>query len=232
MRDKVQPLTPAEPARTRIGPFPDDAAPGAPLEPAEGTIVWPGALPRARQEALVATLREALAEAPFYRVRMPRTGRPLSVSMTNLGRLGWISDKQGYRYEPRHPVTGRPWPPIPEELLRIWNELTGYPALPEACLVNFYAEGARMGLHQDRDEEPMDAPVLSVSLGDTAVFRLGGLERKGRTQSFRLHSGDVMMLAGPSRLRFHGIDRILPGSSTLLEKGGRLNLTLRRVTAP
>ncbi|MBD3666330.1 MAG: alpha-ketoglutarate-dependent dioxygenase AlkB, partial [Kangiella sp.] len=122
--------------------------------------------------------------------------------------------------------------PIPEELLRLWNELTGYPSPPEACLVSYYAEGARMGLHQDRDEEPMDAPVLSVSLGDTAVFRLGGLERKGRTQSFRLHSGDVMMLAGPSRLRFHGIDRILPGSSTLLEKGGRLNLTLRRVPAP
>lgn len=232
MRDKVQPLTPAEPACGGHRPFPDDAAPAASLEPADGTKVWPEALPRARQEALVAALREALAKAPFYRVRMPRTGKPLSVSMTNLGRLGWISDKQGYRYEPRHPVTDQPWPPIPDSLLRLWNDLTGYAAPPEACLVNYYAEGARMGLHQDRDEEPMDAPVLSISLGDTAVFRLGGLERKGPTQSFRLHSGDIMMLAGASRLRFHGIDRILPGSSTLLEKGGRLNLTLRRVTAP
>eukprot|EP00439_Symbiodinium_sp_Y106_P088164 s1_g700.t1 len=152
--------------------------------------------------------------------------------MTNLGPLGWMSDRNGYRYEPTHPITGNPWPPIPDTLLSLWDDLAGYGAPPEACLVNFYGPDAKMGLHQDRDEQPLDAPVLSISLGDTAVFRLGGLERKGATQSFKLASGDVMMLTGPSRLRFHGIDRILPGTSTLLEKRGRLNLTLRRVTEP
>ncbi len=177
-------------------------------------------------------LRQLISAAPLYRPTMPRTGKPFSVSMTNLGDLGWISDKNGYRYEPKHPKTGRSWPPIPDDLLTLWDTLTGYPAPPEACLVNFYDPDAKMGLHQDRDEKSLDAPVLSISLGDTALFRLGGLERNGRTQSFKLTSGDVMMLSGPSRLRFHGVDRIVPGSSTLLDKGGRVNLTLRRVTDP
>ncbi len=178
----------------------------------------------------MATLRDLISDSPLYRPTMPKTGKPFSVSMTNLGELGWVSDRAGYRYEACHPVTGRSWPPIPGSLLTLWANLTGYGPPPEACLVNFYGPEAKMGLHQDRDEKPLDAPVLSISLGDTAVFRLGGLERKGPTQSFKLASGDVMMLSGPSRLRFHGIDRVMPGTSTLLDKGGRLNLTLRRVT--
>ncbi len=202
------------------------------LEPAPGTRIWPGLLSRPSQEDLVGTLRALLSENPLYKPTMPRTGKPFSVSMTNLGPLGWVSDRNGYRYEPTHPTTGKPWPPMPDPLLSLWEDLAGYGAPPEACLVNFYGPDAKMGLHQDRDEKPLDAPVLSISLGDTAVFRLGSLERKGATQSFKLASGDVMMLTGPSRLRFHGIDRILPGTSTLLEKGGRLNLTLRRVTEP
>jgi DNA oxidative demethylase len=200
------------------------------LEPVPGTCIWPGLLSRGAQEALVAELRELVRINPLYQPVMPRTGKPLSVSMTNLGSLGWISDKQGYRYETRHPVTQNAWPPIPEGLLRMWNDLSDYAAPPQACLVNHYEPGARMGLHQDRDEKALDAPVLSVSLGDTALFRLGGEKRNDPTQSFKLASGDVMMLAGPSRLRFHGVDRIMPGTSTLLEGGGRLNLTLRRVS--
>ena len=226
MRDKVQLQTPGKsaslPVRERVSAF----------EPVPGTRIWSSFLSRATQTALVEQLRGLVEKAPFYRVVMPRTGKPLSVTMTNLGDLGWISDKTGYRYEARHPVTGDPWPAIPDNLLRLWNELTDYPAPPQACLVNYYGEGARMGLHQDRDEDDFDAPVLSISLGGTALFRLGGEARSDPTQSFKLASGDVMMLEGPSRLRFHGVDRIYSGSSTLLEKGGRLNLTLRRVTRP
>ena len=170
--------------------------------------------------------------APLFTPVMPRTGKPFSVRMTNCGPLGWVSDRAGYRYQATHPVTGRPWPAMPAAVLALWEEITGYAAPPEACLVNFYGAQAKMGLHQDRDEEDFAAPLLSVSLGDTARFRLGGVERGDPTRSFPLASGDVMMLAGPLRLAHHGIDRIVPGTSTLLAEGGRINLTLRRVTRP
>jgi alkylated DNA repair protein (DNA oxidative demethylase) len=163
---------------------------------------------------------------------MPKSGRPFSVAMTNAGRFGWVSDRAGYRYAERHPGTGRPWPPIPAEILDLWREVTGYPAAPECCLVNYYAPDARMGLHQDRDEADFAAPVLSVSLGDSAVFRVGGRTRRGPTRSMTLHSGDIVVLGGEARLAFHGIDRVLGGSSRLLTRGGRINLTLRRVTRP
>ena len=198
-----------------------------------GLTLWPGALDDAAQQHLAAELREAVRLAPPYRPIMPRTGQPWSITQTNLGPLGWVSDVSGYRYEPRHPATGQVWPAIPESLIALWNELTGYPAPPEACLLNIYrGPKAKMGLHQDRDEAALDAPVLSLSLGDTCVFRVGGFARRDKSKSFRLASGDVLLLGGESRLRFHGVDRILPGSSSLLEGGGRLNLTLRRVTRP
>jgi alkylated DNA repair protein (DNA oxidative demethylase) len=152
--------------------------------------------------------------------------------MTNLGELGWVSDEAGYRYQPLHPVTDAPWPPLPPVLLEAWRALAGYPHPPEACLVNFYEASAKMGLHQDRDEQDFEAPVLSLSLGDTAVFRIGGTVRGGRTQSLKLASGDALLFGGEARLAFHGIDRILAGSSALLPQGGRINLTLRRVTKP
>ena len=119
---------------------------------------------------------------------------------------------------------------MPQRLLRAWEDLAAYPDPPEACLVNFYGPEARMGLHQDRDEADFSAPVLSVSLGDSCLFRYGGQERSGRTRSLKLHSGDVVVIGGASRLCFHGVDRILPGTSTLLANEGRINLTLRRVT--
>lgn len=199
---------------------------------APGAVHVPGYLDRTAQEGLVAELRAALAVAPLFQPRMPKTGKPFSVRMTNLGPLGWVSDEAGYRYQPAHPETGRPWPAFPEAVLKAWHDLAGYPHPPEACLVNWYGEGARMGLHQDRDEADFDAPVVSLSLGDTAVFRVGGTERKGRTRSVRLESGDAFVLGGPSRLAFHGVDRVIAGTSTLLPQGGRINLTLRRVTRP
>jgi alkylated DNA repair protein (DNA oxidative demethylase) len=150
--------------------------------------------------------------------------------MTNCGELGWVSDQAGYRYQPTHPVTGRPWPEIPAMLLALWRELADYPHPPEACLVNFYEPDAKMGLHQDSDEAELAAPVLSVSLGDSCLFRVGGLDRRAPTRSVRLGSGDVVLLGGAARLAFHGVDRIYPGTSTLLSQGGRINLTLRRVT--
>ena len=143
-----------------------------------------------------------------------------------------MSDRAGYRYQPTHPETGNPWPPIPEMVLDVWRKLGGYPHDPEACLVNFYNQGAKMGLHRDEDEEDFAAPVVSISLGDTAVFRIGGTERGGKTETLKLSSGDVLVMGGASRLCYHGIDRVLTGTSTLLKDGGRINLTLRRVTKP
>ena len=197
-----------------------------------GLRFLPGHFGPEAQRQLVETLRAAVAAAPLVIPVMPRTGRPFTVRMTNLGALGWVSDRAGYRYQPTHPETGRTWPPIPEILLGLWREVSGYPHDPQACLVNFYNGGARMGLHRDADEEDFAAPVLSVSLGDTAVFRIGGQERGGRTETLKLSSGDVLVMGGASRLCYHGIDRVLPGTSGLLKDGGRINLTLRRVTKP
>ena len=192
----------------------------------------PGYLDRAAQERLCGEVDRILREAPLFTPRMPRTGKPFSVRMSNCGPLGWVSDTEGYRYQPTHPETGRPWPAMPGMLAEAWRDLSGYPHPPEACLINHYAGSARMGLHQDRDETDLDAPVVSLSLGDTALFRIGGLERRDPTRSIRLQSGDAVVFGGPSRLVFHGIDRLIAGSSTLLPKGGRINLTLRRVTRP
>ena len=182
------------------------------------------------QAALIEAIRAVVKAAPLFTPVMPKTGTPMSVRMTNCGSLGWVTDKEnGYRYQPMHPVTGEPWPAIPDMLLELWNAVSGYPAPPEACLVNFYDDTAKMGLHQDRDEKDFAAPVVSVSLGDDARFRIGGTTRGGKTQSVRLRSGDVLVMGGPSRLAYHGIDKIYAATSTLLPKGGRINLTLRRV---
>jgi DNA oxidative demethylase len=195
-------------------------------------MLHPGYLDRAGQEAVLAAIEDVLRRAPLYTPRMPRSGKPFSVRMTNCGVLGWVSDETGYRYQTTHPETQRPWPPIPAIVRKAWEDLAGYPHPPEACLVNFYGPGTKMGLHQDRDEEDFGAPVVSLSLGDTCQFRLGGNRRGDTTRSFRLASGDALVLAGPSRLAFHGVDRVMAGTSTLLSAGGRFNLTLRRVRRP
>lgn len=202
------------------------------LDIAPGVRLWPGLFDAGEQESLLQDILQRVQDAPFYRPQMPRSGMLFSVQETNFGSLGWYSDADGYRYVAHHPQTLRAWPGIPDLLLELWRETTGYRALPECCLVNLYRVGARMGLHQDRDETAFDAPVLSVSLGDDALFRIGGTTRKGPTTSLKLRSGDVLVFGGPARLAFHGIDRLIAGTSRLVPGGGRINLTLRRVAAP
>ncbi len=204
-----------------------------PLCAPDGFRLYPGFLDRQSQLSLVAAVRAVIAEAPLFQPTMPRTGKPFSVRMGNCGPLGWVSDKDGgYRYQPTHPATGRAWPAMPADVLAVWQAVADYPAPPEACLINLYRDTARMGMHRDADEAATDAPVVSISLGDTAVFRIGGPERRSKTRTVRLASGDVCVLAGMARHAHHGIDRVLAGSCDLLEGGGRLNLTLRRVTKP
>ena len=192
-----------------------------------GFALHPGFLPAGEQAALADAVLRLAGEAPFYRPLTPG-GRRMSVAMTNLGTLGWVTDVRGYRYQARHPETGAPWPAIPESLIRLWRTVTAAAGDPDCCLVNLYQDGARMALHQDRDEADFSFPVVSVSLGDTAVFRIGGTTRQAPSRSVRLASGDVCVLAGPDRLAFHGVDRVIAGSSRLIAGGGRLNLTLRR----
>ena len=194
---------------------------------------FPKKLDATAQAALLGDIRRIIGHAPLFVPTMPRSGTPMSVRMTNAGSVGWVTDKaRGYRYQASHPETGAPWPAIPQRLLALWAALADYPHLPEACLINYYGGAAKMGLHQDRDEEDFAAPVLSVSLGDTAIFRVGGTTRKRPTRTLELQSGDVVVLGGSDRLAYHGIDRVLAESSSLLEEGGRFNLTLRRVTKP
>ncbi|WP_273144256.1 alpha-ketoglutarate-dependent dioxygenase AlkB [Oceanicaulis alexandrii] len=204
------------------------------IETSDGFALHTGWFDRDAQDALALEILERVARSPLYQPAMPRTGKPLSVKMTNLGPLGWMTDKQGgYRYQSHHPVTDQPWPDIPKTLLALWDAVSGWPDPPQACLVNWYGPDARMGLHVDADEDAKTAPVVSVSLGDSARFRLGGPTRKGATRSLRLNSGDVVVLGGESRRFHHGVDRIYAGSSTVLPpdwRPGRLNLTLRRVT--
>ena len=198
----------------------------------EGFRFLPEYFSAAAQKALVGEVLAILETNPLYRGAMPRTGTPLSVRNTNLGPLGWVSDIKGYRYQAHHPVTGEAWGPIPQVLLDLWEDVGNYPAPPEACLVNWYEAGTKLGLHIDADEDAKEAPVVSVSLGSRALFRLGGLERRSPTSSMRLASGDVVVLGGKARRAYHGVDRIWPDSSTLIPGGGRINLTLRRVTKP
>lgn len=193
-----------------------------------GFVIYPGYLDRAAQQDMVSALRAVLAQAPLVQPVTPR-GQKMSVRMSAAGRFGWISDREGYRYSETHPE-GLPWPPIPGQVLDVWQAVSGCARAPDCCLINWYGEDARMGLHQDRDEADFTCPVVSVSLGDDGLFRMGNDTRGGKTESLWLQSGDVVVMGGDARLKHHGVDRIRFGSSTLLPKGGRINLTLRVVT--
>ena len=200
------------------------------LTVAPGVFLWRGKFSPAAQKSLLAEVQEKLLAAPLYRPVMPGTGKSFSAQESNFGPLGWVADKTGYRYQPLHPATGQAWPAIPPALLALWDEIVpqyGFSGAPDCCLVNFYEAGAKMGLHQDRDEGDTSAPVIGVSLGDSALFRIGTATRGGKTASLELASGDVIAFGGPARLAFHGIDRIRPATSRLLS--GRLSLTLRHV---
>lgn len=196
-----------------------------------GIVHLPGYLDEDKQRNLLGEIRQIVKLAPLFVPCMPGTGKPMSVRMTNCGPLGWVTDKeQGYRYQKLHPISHKPWPAIPEMLLDIWSEISGCIFSPEACLINYYDPVAKMGLHQDRDEKEFSAPVVSISLGDECLFRVGGPRRNDPTSSFRLKSGDGVVLSDEARLCYHGVDRIYPGTSNLLKQPGRINLTLRRVT--
>ena len=195
---------------------------------APGVTLWREKFSPLQQKHLLEEVLEKLKGVPLYRPVMPGSGKPFSVEESNFGALGWVSDKSGYRYQPNHPVTGVPWPAIPQALLDLWVEINPPPE-PECCLVNVYRANAKMGLHQDRDEQDISAAVIGVSLGDESLFRIGGAARAGKTISVPLASGDVIAFGGSARLAYHGIDRVRPGTSRLIPGGGRFSLTLRRV---
>ena len=192
-----------------------------------GVALYPGLVGPMSQARILNDLRSVIALAPLFSPQTPY-GKPMSVRLTSAGKYGWFSDRQRYQYVDRHP-SGRPWPPIPASILEIWHYLGPPDRQPDCCLINFYGQGARMGLHQDKDEADFGFPVVSVSLGDDGLFRVGGTQRGGKTKSIWLQSGDVAVLSGAARLAYHGVDRIRFGSSTLLPNGGRINLTMRVV---
>jgi DNA oxidative demethylase len=192
-----------------------------------GVDIFQTLLAPAEQRVLLDDLRAIIRKAPLFSP-VTAAGRPMSVRMTSAGRLGWVTDTQGYRYQDHHP-DGMPWPDIPQSVLDLWGRLVSEQRTPDCCLINFYAETARMGLHRDADEGDFSWPVLSISLGDDGLFRVGGTERSDLTSSIWLKSGDVVRMGGAARLAYHGVDRIRFGSSRLMPRGGRVNLTLRAV---
>ena len=193
-----------------------------------GFEIHKGWLDPEAQANLLAAIRDVAKAAPVFSPMTPY-GKPMSVKMTSAGAFGWVSDRSGYRYAATHP-DGQAWPPIPDPVMQIWKDLSGVSRDPECCLINFYGEDARMGMHQDKDEANFDMPVVSVSLGDDGLFRIGNTTKGGKTESLWLSSGDVVVMGGDARLTYHGVDRIRFGSSSLLPKGGRINLTLRVVS--
>jgi alkylated DNA repair protein (DNA oxidative demethylase) len=196
---------------------------------AEGAVLLRG-FARRFEGDLIPALRDIVAQAPFRHMSTPG-GHQMSVAMTNCGTAGWVTDHTGYRYDGIDPDSGQPWPAMPA----VFRELAGKAAAeagfagfsPDACLINRYEPGARMSLHQDRDEQDYSAPIVSVSLGIPAIFLFGGLKRSDKPQRFRLVHGDVVVWGGPSRLFFHGVAPLADGEHALLGRQ-RINLTFRK----
>ena len=193
-----------------------------------GFVIHRAHLDTDEQRTIIEACRDVIKAAPLVQP-VTAWGKPMSVRMTSAGRVGWVIDRGRYRYSDIHPQTGTKWPPLPESVLKIWHDVSGWKAEPDSCLINWYGDRARMGLHQDKDEGEFAAPVVSVSLGDPARFRMGGTNRKDPTSSTILTSGDVVVMGGRARLAYHGIDRVMFGEGSLIPGGGRMNLTMRVV---
>jgi DNA oxidative demethylase len=196
---------------------------------AEGAVLLRG-FARPREGELIATLREVEARAPFRHMHTPG-GHQMSVAMTNCGGLGWVTDRSGYRYDAIDPESGKAWPAMPPVFRALAEQAADHAGFtgfaPDACLINRYEPGARMSLHQDRDEQNFGQPIVSVSLGLPAIFLFGGLKRSDKPQRYRLTHGDVVVWGGPSRLFFHGIAPLADGEHALVGRE-RINLTFRR----
>ena len=210
--------------------FADQPSEPATVQIAPGAVLLRG-FARGIDQAMLQAFEDVTAQVPLRHLVTPG-GYTMSVAMTNCGPLGWVSDRRGYRYQAQDPVSGAPWPAIPP----LWRELAtraaaaaGYAGFqPDACLVNSYEPGAKLSLHQDRDEKDLDAPIVSVSLGLPAIFQFGTTQRSDRPQRLRLTHGDVVVWGGPSRLAFHGIAPLAAGEHSLTGPR-RINLTFRKV---
>lgn len=195
---------------------------------AEGALLLRGAA-RSVDKALLAALEAIIARSPFRHMVTP-SGYAMSVAMTNCGAAGWVTDRAGYRYAAIDPVLGHPWPPMPDcfsELAARAAARAGYPDFrPDACLINRYEPGARLSLHQDKNERDLALPIVSVSLGLPAIFQFGGLKRSDPVTRYAMRHGDVAVWGGPSRLRFHGVSDLKDGDHAVVGRK-RINLTFR-----
>jgi DNA oxidative demethylase len=196
---------------------------------AEGAMLLRGLVGRLEVE-LLDVLRDIVAQAPFRHMVTPG-GYRMSVAMTNCGSAGWITDRTGYRYGANDPETGKPWPAMPlllRDLARRAADCAGFTDFsPNVCLINRYLRGARLSLHQDKDELDLGAPIVSISLGLSAIFLFGGLKRSDKVRRFRLEHGDIAIWGGPARLAFHGVAPLADGQHPLLG-AQRINLTFRK----
>lgn len=199
----------------------------------KGFFLFKSKLTRAAQEEIRDAARTVVSQAPLFRPTMPNSGQPFSYSMTNCGELGWVADRQGYRYQQNHPDTGERFPVMPKVIqdlaITLAKETGNSDFYPESCLLNFYRKGQKLGLHQDNTETNLSAPIISISLGDSGIFILGGKHRTAETKQYIVQSGDCLVMSGESRNYFHSFKGIVPNSSSLLKNGGRLNLTIRQV---
>ncbi len=221
-------LVPKQPNHGLGSPVPGDLF--GPILPS-GFILRPNCLDLATQNAVWAAIQDIEAAAPLRRL-MTKTGKFTSAAMTNCGQAGWWSDAKGYRYETRDPQTAAPWPPMPDVFwtaVKLAARQSPWPMFsPDACLINFYTAGAKMGLHQDRDEKDFNQPIITICLGDDADFLVGGPNRSDKTAAVVVRSGDAMIMGGEGRLYFHGIRKIYPGTSPLPNIAGRYSLAFRK----
>jgi alkylated DNA repair protein (DNA oxidative demethylase) len=200
------------------------------LEPLSAGTSWIHGFLVAHASHVMADIAQVVAKSPYRHLITPG-GKRMSVAMTNCGAEGWVSDRAGYRYQSTDPLTAKPWPAMPSRLLALAQQAaadSGYPGFaPSVCLINYYAPGARMGLHQDRDESNLTAPIVSFSLGLPATFIWGGWQRTGNTQRIMLRHGDAVVWGGEDRLRFHGVAPLRDGEHDLTGRA-RINITFRQ----